>query len=90
MKYIFRLHALQRMVERKISKDEVIQCIEKGKIIEQYPDDKPYPSFLNAIIHNNRPLHVVYAKTDHSIIVITVYEPNPDLWESNFITRKKK
>ena len=88
MKYIFRLHALQRMVERKISKDEVILCIEKGRIIEQYPNDKPYSSFLNAIIHNNRPLHIVYAKTDNSIIV--VYEPNPDLWESNFTKRKKK
>ncbi len=91
MKYIFRLHALQRMIERSIDKQSVIEVIEKGDIVESYPDDKPYPSFLRCKIISGRPLHVVYAlsEEENSIIVITTYEPDKNLWDETFTKRKK-
>lgn len=39
-------HCLRRMQERDISTDDVGNCIMSGEIIEDYPNDYPYPSCL--------------------------------------------
>ena len=36
-------HALERMMEREISRDIVKKVLSSGEIIEDYPDDKPTP-----------------------------------------------
>ncbi|MDO8841784.1 DUF4258 domain-containing protein, partial [Methanocalculus sp.] len=79
---IFRVHALRQMFSRRISDSEVREVIACGRIIEEYPDDRPYPSYLIFGEVNGRPLHVVGAYNIHEgeIIIITVYEPNPDQW----------
>jgi len=89
--YIFRVHALQRMFERKISLEEVIEALETGETIESYPEDYPYPSRLVLGWRRKRPLHIVVAenKQEQSLIIITVYEPDPKFWESDFKRRKK-
>ncbi len=66
-----------------ISESEVRESINSGEIIEEYPKDRPYPSFLiYGRTSENRPLHVVCAPVveEGVLIIITVYEPNPDLW----------
>ena len=45
-KITYRLHAVQRMFERKVSIEEVRYVLETGEVIEEYPDDTPYPSRL--------------------------------------------
>lgn len=86
----FSEHAIIRMFERKISADEVLEVIEKGDVIEQYPDDTPYPSKLVSGHPKERPIHVVVAQNEvgNDTIVITVYEPDPDKWEPGFTRRK--
>ncbi len=39
-------HALEKMMERGISRKAVRDVLLNGKIIESYPDDKPYPNAL--------------------------------------------
>jgi hypothetical protein len=39
-------HASERILERNITRDDVIESILHGKIIEEYPDDFPFPSCL--------------------------------------------
>jgi hypothetical protein len=85
---IYRIHAIQRMVERDISEEAVAKVVRNGKEIESYPDDKPYPSRLLLGWAHGQPIHVVTATTEHEIIVITVYEPDSDLWEPGFERRK--
>jgi len=85
---IYRVHALQRMVERGIREEDVALVISEGKEIESYPDDKPYPSRLLLAWVERRPIHVVAATSDHEIIVITVYEPDPSQWAPGFEKRK--
>lgn len=91
MKIIYRLHAIERMFERNISVEAVPNVINGGKIIEDYPDDKPYPSKLILGYVNNKPVHVVCAvnKAKDEIIIITVYEPDKEKWNSNFERRIK-
>jgi hypothetical protein len=82
-KITYRLHAVQRMFERKISAEEVRYVLETGVVIEEYPDDTPYPSRLILGCHKDRLMHVVAADNyiDKEIIVITVYEPDPSEWD---------
>ena len=85
---VYRIHAIQRMVERDISEQDVEQAARHGIEIESYPDDHPYPSRLLLGWAHGRPIHVVTATAEHEIIVITVYEPDPALWEPGFERRK--
>ncbi|MBF0210419.1 MAG: DUF4258 domain-containing protein [Desulfamplus sp.] len=80
------------MFQRGISKPEVCMCIENGDIIEEYPDDTPYPSLLLLGFVEQRPIHIVLAidKKDESCIIITAYEPDIELWENNFKERRLK
>ena len=88
---VFRIHAIQRMFQRHVSKDDVRHVLESGETIETYPKDTPYPSRLVLGWRESRPLHVVVAdNADHQeTIVITVYEPDPEEWEQDFRRRKR-
>ncbi len=68
-----------------------MHVIRTGKTIEEYPDDHPYPSRLVLGWCEKNPLHIVLADNmeEHTIIIITVYEPDPDLWEKGFERRKE-
>jgi hypothetical protein len=87
---VYRVHAIERMVKREISTDDVRAVVEEGKVIESYPSDFPYPSRLLLGWRGIRPIHVVTADSavDDETIIITVYEPDPSLWEPNFEKRK--
>lgn len=87
---VFRVHALRRMFQRKINGQNVRHILETGETIETYPHDTPYPSRLILGWCEDRPVHVVVAdnEADHEIVVITVYEPNPEQWMPDFKRRK--
>ena len=87
----YRVHAVQRMFERNITEADILFVLTNGQIIKEYPDDTPYPSKLITAKVKTRPLHIVYAENSGSneIIIITVYEPDPSLWEEDFLRRKK-
>jgi hypothetical protein len=77
------------MAERGIGAEDVARVIAEGKEIEGYPGDQPYPSRLQLGWMGEKPLHVVSAIAEHEIIVITVYEPDPALWDSGFERRRR-
>jgi hypothetical protein len=91
-RFDFRVHAINRMFERNITMDDVKQTIQTGELVQDYPDDKPYPIRLVLGWVGNRPIHVVFASDDQNdrLIVITAYEPDPNLWEADFKTKKEK
>ncbi len=75
----------------EIRDEEVFEAISTGKIIENYPEDEPYPSCLiYGITTKSRPLHAVcaYSEDEKLSIVITVYQPNSERW-TDFSRRKK-
>lgn len=89
---IFSEHAFTRMAERDIEPKAVVQATKTGKIIKEYPDDEPSPSFLLLGFLNESPLHVVVSR-DYATdicIVITVYAPDPTQWGFNFSIKKSK
>ena len=88
----WRKHVFQRMLERDIKREDVKMTIIEGEVIEDYVEDKPYPSVLFFKIINNRPLHAVVAFDEerNKAYIITAYEPNLEIFESDYRTRKKK
>lgn len=79
-------HSFQRMFERNIQPADVIDIVRTGEVIQSYPDDKPYPSYLILKFVNGNPVHVVVARNAENgfCFVITVYEPDPKLWSADF------
>lgn len=89
----FSNHALMRMGKRNIIIDEVEEAIVSTVLVEDYPNDFPFPSqLLLGYTANTRPLHVVLAINPFSgvPIVITAYEPDAQEWEMDLVTRKGK
>ena len=88
--FLWRKHALIRMVERGIGQKEALKVIKEGQVIEDYPEDTPYPSCLIFKKVDERPIHVVVAfdSEDDFAYIITVYEPSLDEFESDFKTRR--
>lgn len=88
----FSRHALQRMFERGVTPAEVHAALLAGDVIEEYSDDKPWPSTLLLAVVDDRPLHLLVAKdpaTQHCQVV-TVYEPNPAEWSSDLRSRRRR
>lgn len=87
---LFSGHAVQRMLARGVDDVAVRGVLDANDTIETYPDDTPYPSALYLGFVSGKPLHVVAA--DHAVgqqtIVITVYEPDPALWDATFRQRR--
>ena len=79
-------HSFRRMFEREISPEDVLEIVREGEIIKEYPEDKPYPSFLILSFVKNRPVHVVVARNDNDELcfVVTVYEPDKSMWSNDF------
>lgn len=89
-KTLFRVHAVQRMFERKISVKTVSQALQSGEIIEDYSAEMPEPSRLILGFQGKRPFHVVTSENPETTetTIITVYIPNPDQWDKDFRRRR--
>ena len=93
-KVVYSQHAREEMLQEpfgRIFENEVYEAILKGKIIESYLADKPYPSCLIfGKTKKRRPIHIVcvYSKEEDFCIVITVYQPNQKVW-INYRKRRK-
>ena len=89
---VYRIHATRRMFERDISEEELMDVLINGHVIENYPDDTPFPSALvNGITAKGRHIHVVIANdiATKRLYVITVYVPSSSKWSENFSRRVK-
>lgn len=80
-------HVLQRLIQRGIRASDVIEAIITGEVIEEYPDDYPYPSCL--VLGGNK-LHVVCGIGEGKLWIITAYRPTLDKWESDLKTRRRQ
>lgn len=86
--YLLTDHASRRGVQRSISSEDIEQAVLGGDVIEDYPDDKYGPSCLIlGTTDAGRVLHVQLSYPP-KVKIITLYEPSPDEWETDWKTRK--
>jgi len=78
----FSRHAADQSILRHVTLQEMREAIEGGEIIEDYPDDKYGPSCLIfGFTVAGRPLHIECSYPSRPRVkVITLYEPDGDLW----------
>lgn len=83
------IHCSVRLEQRAITEDDIKAAIQNGEIIENYPDDYPWPSCLILGHTNNKPLHICLASNYEAVKLITAYYPDPLKWSSDFKNRKE-
>lgn len=83
-------HIMVRLLQRCIGMDDIRAVLLNGEIIEQYPDDYPYPSCLVlGITDQQGALHVVCGTDGEVLWLITAYAPATHEWEHDYKTRKR-
>lgn len=94
MEIRYTRHALSRMFERGIELSEVEAAMQSGTVVEEYPNDLPYPSRLVLYRSEHGLLHVVCSKAvdrDTTIgYIITVYRPDPLDWDESLSKRRER
>lgn len=82
-------HAAERFKECGLKAVEIKTAVNNGNIIEQYPDDYPFPSCLILGKDNEgNSIHTVLSDEGSMSRVITAYYPDPDKWNEDFTKRK--
>lgn len=89
MQIVLTDHAFSRIEERMVNREEIIEVLNHGVVIERYPNDEPLPSRLICGKVGGRYLHVVAATdVDFQVeYIVTVYWPDPARWSKDFRRR---
>ena len=88
---IITIHAHERLRQRGIRAKDVRNCVMTGEIIEQYPDDFPFPSCLifgQSV--NGKIMHVVASDEGTGSRIITAYFPDNKKFEDDLKTRRER
>jgi len=84
-------HADEELANDEISDEDLFHSALHGEIIEDYPDDKPFPCCLvYGKDQKGRYIHSVWAHSSELdiAIVITGYIPDPNRWR-DYKTRRR-
>lgn len=83
-------HAAERCRQRGITTRDLRSVIFSGEIIEFYPDDYPFPSYLICGKDaSERIIHVCMSNEGTGSKIITAYLPSLERWSSDFKSRKE-
>ena len=83
-------HSAARMLQRGISREDVVNCIMSGEIIEQYPEHWLNPACLIfGLDAGANALHVV-AGVDEYVHIVTAYRPDSASFMPDMKTRREK
>ncbi len=79
------------MADDDLTAREVIAGVFDGTLVEEYPD---FPKGPCALVwqkdRTGNPIHVVWGipkGRDYPAVVVTVYRPDPDRWDKDFLRR---
>lgn len=89
---LFSQHAVRQMCrpDRMISTTEIRRVLDKGEIIEDYPEDpKEHSCLILGKGSAGRAVHVLCSPKEDYLAIITAYPPTEEEWTDNFRARKK-
>ncbi len=83
-------HAVDQSISRQIRLQEIVEAIANGQIIEDYPNDKYSPSCLICgLTKTGKTIHIQSSYPSRPLVkIITVYEPDPKKWNTDFTIRR--
>jgi len=79
-----------RLGQRFIAREMIIDALSSYEIVEEYPEDKYFPSYLLLGRHGSVGFHVLFGVDvlAHNVRVVTAYYPDPEEWETDLKTRR--
>ena len=84
-------HAAIRFRQRGLKVKDIRCAVNNGEIIEQYPEDFPFPSCLVlGKTTDEKFIHVVMSDEGKMSRIITAHYPDPEKWDSQFKVRKEQ
>jgi len=89
---LFSQHGIRQMSrpDRLISTADIRKVLEKGDVIEDYPEDpRGHSCLILGKDIGGRPVHVLCAPKDDYLAVITAYLPSEEEWANDFRARKQ-
>jgi uncharacterized protein DUF4258 len=80
-----------RLGQRFIGRETIIQSADTYEIVEAYPEDKYFPSYLLLGRAGNDAFHVLFGADveGQNVRIITAYYPSSDEWEMDLKTRRR-
>jgi len=80
-----------RLKGRFIPRRAILGSLACYEIIEEYPTDKYFPSYLVYSMHEGRVFHILIAvdMEGDNVRVITAYSPESSEWEADLKTRRR-
>jgi hypothetical protein len=85
-------HAIERLVQHRLSRTALEASLATCTIIETYPDGhRPLPDCLVlAWLRAGEPIHAVIAVdiANNRMFIVTVYRPDPERWFDDWTRRR--
>ena len=83
-------HINMRLEKRGISRHIILDSLAHYEIIEGYPDDKYFPSYLVYTEYQGEKFHILFALDEEgdNVRIVTAYRPNPFEWTPDCKTRR--
>lgn len=89
-RYRYTVHGAQQRIARRLGRGEIEETIFSGEIIEDYTQRHYGPACLVlGRTAGGKALHIV-CSLPPIVSIITVYEPDPQEWETDLRTRRRK
>ena len=87
---LWTYHVNMRLQGRSIARQAILEAVDTYEIIEAYPEDKYFPSYLVLATHHEEGFHILFAPDVEgtNVRVVTAYRPSPDEWASDGKTRR--
>lgn len=84
-------HVNMRLEKRFISREMILDAADSYEIIESYPEDKYYPSYLMYARRGLEVFHVLFAAdvAEDNVRVVTAYRPRREEWSEDLKRRIK-
>jgi hypothetical protein len=88
---LWTYHVNMRLGQRFIARETIIAAAESYEIVEAYPEDKYFPSYLLLGRQGEETFHALFG-TDvdgQNVRVVTTYYPSLEVWEEDLKTRRR-
>ena len=88
---LWTYHVNMRLGQRFIARETIIQAADTYEIVEAYPGDKYFPSYLVLGRNGDDAFHVLFGVDveGQNVRIVTAYYPTPDEWEIDLKTRRR-
>ena len=87
---LWTYHVNMRLRARFISRQAILDSVQRFEIIESYPEDKYLPSYLIWSKYQGEVFHVLFAVDvgSDNVRIVTAYRPHPGEWEGDLKVRR--